>query len=131
MPNCSECSDLYSCNTCSTGALVAGLCVTNTLSPSSGNVCSTSFSFDITDITTINNHINSQLSTSFSTHQVAFSSAKIVYPDQSTKPVSDISSFTIPNYSVIGLTSFSASLRLVLLVNGLTKEGDLPAVTLT
>ena len=110
MPNCSKCTDLYTCTTCSTAALVAGLCIAKTLSPSTGNVCSTSFSFDAAEITTINNHINTQLGTSFSTEQVAFSAARIVYPDQSTKEVSDISSFTIPNYSANGLTSFSAHL---------------------
>ena len=130
MPNCSECTDLYACSTCSSGVLVAGLCLANTVSPSSGNVCSTSFSFDASEITSINNHINTQLGTSFSTLQVSFSSAKIVYPDQSTKQVSDISTFTIPNYSPDRLTSFSGSLRLVLSVNGQSREGDLPAVTL-
>ena len=130
MPNCSECADLYICNACSSGSLVAGLCLTNNLSPSTGTACSTSFSFDASEITAINTHINTQLGAASSTHQVSLSSAKIVYPDSSTKPVSDFSSFTIPNYSAEELTSFSASLRLLFTVNGLSKEGDLPASTI-
>ena len=131
MPNCSACSDLYTCDTCSSGALVAGLCLANNISPSSGAVCSTSFSFDPSEITAINNHINAQLGTSFDTVQVSYSAAKIVYPDSSTSPIADISSFNVPNYSVEGLTFFTASLRLVLSVNGEAKEGNLPVISLS
>ena len=131
MPNCSVCSNLYACSTCASGSLVAGLCLGNTLSPSTGTACSTSFSFDASDITAINAHINTQLGADSSTQQVSLSSARILYPDSSTKPVADISSFTIPNYSPEELTSFSASLRLLLNVNGESKEGNLPASTIS
>ena len=105
-PNCSECSDLYVCEACSSGTLVGGVCLTNTVSPSSGAACSASFSFDIAELTTINTHINTQLAVASSTQQVAYSSAKLVYPDNSYKTVSDISSFIIPNHYVLGLTTF-------------------------
>ena len=63
--------------------------------------------------------------------QVSYSAAKIVYPDSSTSPIADISSFNVPNYSVEGLTFFTTSLRLVLSVNGEAKEGNLPVISLS
>ena len=45
--------------------------------------------------------------------------------------ISDISSFTVPNYYEVGLTSFQAILRLTLSVKGETKQGDLPFLTIS
>ena len=84
IPNCVLCSDVYECSTCSAGSLVAGLCLTNTISPTSGDACSTTFAFDVSELAAISKHINSELRLPQSTSQVSFSSAKIVYPDSST-----------------------------------------------
>ena len=84
IPNCALCSDIYECATCSAGALVAGLCLTNTVSPTSGVAASTSFAFDVSEFTSINSHINSELRVAQATSQVAFISAKLVYPDASS-----------------------------------------------
>ena len=160
MPSCSACSDIYVCDSCSSGSLLGGLCLANTLSPTTGVPGQTSFSFDASEFTSINTHINTlsatsgeACSTSFSfdaaevgainTHiikelqvdpqsqQIALSSATLVYPDSSTKQISDLSSFTVPNYPVVGVTFFSATVKLGLAVNGSSKEGDLGVITLT
>ena len=131
IPNCDSCSDVYECSTCSAGSLTAGLCLTNTLSPSSGQACSTTFAFDVSEIATITKHINSELRVAQSTSQVSFSSAKIVYPDATTQAIADFSSFTIPNYYVVGQTSFSATIQLEITANGVTKQGDLTTISLT
>ena len=131
IPNCELCSDLYECSTCSAGSLVAGLCFTNTVTPSSGEACSTTFAFDVSELAAITKHINSELRVPQSTSQVSYSSAKIVYPDSSTQPIADISSFTIPNYHIVGQTSFSATIQLEITANGVTKQDDLPPISLT
>ena len=131
IPNCGLCSDIYECSTCSAGALVAGLCLTNTVSPTSGQACSITFAFDVSEVAAITKHINSELRVPQSTSQVSFSSAKIVYPDSTTQPIADISSFTIPNYYVVGQNSFSATIQLEITANGVTKQGDLPPISLT
>ena len=131
MPSCSECSDIYECSTCSTGTLIAGLCLANTLSATSGEACSTSFSFDAAEVGAINTHIIKELQVDPQSQQIALSSATLVYPDSSTKQISDLSSFTVPNYPVVGVTFFSATVKLGLAVNGSSKEGDLGVITLT
>ena len=130
VPNCAECSNIYECSSCSSGTLVAGLCLTNTLAPTSGDACSTTFSFNVSEFANINNHINTQLRVASSTSQVSYSSAKIVYPDSTTQPIADISSFTIPNYYVVGETSFSATIQLDTTINGVAKQGDLATIIL-
>lgn len=131
VPNCSLCSDVYTCEECSSGTLVGGLCLTNSVSSSSGVACSDSFSFDIAEFNAINSHINSQLGVPLSTHSVSYTSAKIVYPDSTTHTITDISSFTVPNYHKSGLTSFSATLRLSLTANGQHREGDVATISLS
>ena len=96
MPNCSVCSDLYVCETCSSGSLIGGLCLTNTLSATSGEADNTPFSFDISETVAINTHINTQLGAASSTTQVSFSYLKLTYPDFSVLYVTDPSSFSIP-----------------------------------
>ena len=130
-PNCDSCSDIYECSTCSAGSLVAGLCFTNTLSPTSGEACSTAFAFDVSELAATTKHINSELRVPQSTSQVSYSSAKIVYPDSTTRPIADISSFTVPNYYVVGQTSFSATIQLEITSNGVTKQADLALISLT
>ena len=67
MPNCAECSDIYVCKVCSSGTLVAGICITNTLDKTSGIAELDTFSFDPSEYATINNHINNQLGVSLNT----------------------------------------------------------------
>ena len=100
MPNCSECSDIYVCNVCSAGSHIHGLCITSTLSQTNGQAADTLFTFEVTDFTSINSHVNTQLGVSSSTQQVSFTYLKLVYPDTSVVYVNDPSSFTIPIYKV-------------------------------
>ena len=100
IPNCSECSDIFACYICSAGNLFEGLSITSTLSLTSGQAGDTFFSFEVTDFTTINSHINTQLGVSSSTQQVSFTYLKLVYPDSSVVYINEPSSFTIPIYKV-------------------------------
>ena len=96
MPNCSVCSDIYVCDTCASGSLIGGLCISNTLSTTTGEAGQTPFSFDTSETTAINTHINTQLGAAASTTQVSFSYLKLTYPDSSVVYVTDPSSFTVP-----------------------------------
>ena len=130
LPNCSECSNLYGCITCSSGSLIGGLCITNTLSPPSGQAGQSSFSFDISETNTFNTHINTQLGAASSTTQVSFTYLKLTYPDSSVVYVTDPSSFVPPVYKVEGATSYTVSAQLVFNVNGESKKGDLARINL-
>ena len=131
MPNCAECSELYACTTCASGSLIGGLCITKTLSPTSGEAGSTPFSFDISETTAINTHINTQLGAATSTTQVSFSYLKLTYPDSSVVYVTDPSSFTLPLFQSEGASSFTAAAQLVFNVNGVSKRGDIAHLNLT
>ena len=131
MPNCLVCSSLYVCETCSSGHLIGGLCITKLLSSSLGVADSTTFSFDTSDSTSINSHINSQLGLPSSTSQVSFTYAKLVYPDASLIYLTDPSSFKVPILQIEGVTSFGVTFQLVFTVNGESKQGDVTVINLT
>ena len=57
-------------------------------------------------------------------------SGKILYPDATTKTIADISSFTIPNYYVADLTSFTATVQLEIVANGATREVNFATISL-
>ena len=118
IPNCFQCDDIYVCSSCSAGALIGGICINSTLTPSSGVAGSTAFSFDVSEFTSINSHINRELRVSPSTSQVSFTFLKLVYPDSSVVYVTDTSSFTVPIYKAAGDTSFAVTVQLVFTVNG-------------
>lgn len=91
----------------------------------------TPFSFDTSDYSAINSHINSQLGTASSTNQVSFSYLKLIYPDSSVAFVTDPASFTVPIYKLEGATSFTVSAHLVSNVNGKSRRAEVAQISLT
>lgn len=109
LPNCSVCSDIYVCDTCSSGSLIGGLCITNTLSPLTGDASQTPFSFDTSEFATISSHLNAQLGVLSSTTQVSVSYLRLTYPDLSLVLVTEPSSFIVPEYQVEGASDFTVA----------------------
>ena len=131
MPNCSVCSDVYVCETCASGLLIGGLCISNTFSQTTAVAGQTSITFNISETVSINTHINTQLGAASSTTQASFFYLKLTYPDSSVVYVTDPSSFTVPVYKKERATTFTVSAQLVFIVNGQSKRGDLAQISLT
>lgn len=131
VPLCSECSNIYECSTCSFGTLVGGVCLANTVTPSSGVGASTSFSFDASEFASINDHINSELRLSSSSAQISFISGALLYPDSTLHPITDISSFAVPVYQEEGATVFNVEVRLSFRVNGASREAALATLAIS
>ena len=102
-PNCSSCSDSYTCTQCSAGVLGNGVCLSDALTPLVGTAESTSFSYP-PSFRAINTHLNVELFQDPSTQRFHSDSYFIEYPDGSTQSVIDIDSFKIPKYRKTGVT---------------------------
>ena len=85
----------------------------------------------MSELSSINEHINSQLRVASSVSQVSFISAKLVYPDASSKSINDVSSFVVPLYPAENVSSFNAAVHLSFRVNGVSKEAALTSLAIT
>lgn len=129
-PDCAACSDIYTCTSCASGILQKGICHSTAITPLSGTAGTTKFSYTATyDI--INQHINSELFLNPNSAHVQVSSYYVKYPDDSTHTITSLSSFTVPKYGVVGLTSFNAEFRVAVTINGNQETVTLATLTLS
>ena len=107
-----------------------GLCISSTLSATSGVAASTSFTFDVTEFNILNAYILNELRSDPSSSGVAFSAFKLLYPNSREVTLST-SPFIVPVHEVEGATAFDVKFRLVFTANGVSKESTLATISLT
>ena len=61
VPGCASCSDMYTCPNCSSGSLLAGICIASSVSPRSGKADEVFFSLSTGGLAQANLHINKEL----------------------------------------------------------------------
>ena len=111
-PGCVSCSGFFGCTECSSGQLLGGICIAQTVQPEGGTAGETLLTFSEADFASLNFHINEHSNLARSTQQAYVAGVSVLYPNGQEVALASTSNMTIPTYNVVGVEAFSVQVRL-------------------